>query len=69
MNKDKLVDEVKEFLKSKGNEIESIKFKQFLIGKGYSPTYLPYIISNLKLLGIIDVVKMEGKWKVKLKQY
>jgi len=67
MNRDKLVEEVKKFLKNNGNEVESIKFKQFLISKGYSPTYLPYLISNLKILGVIDVIKTEGVWKVKLK--
>lgn len=67
IDKDRLINEVKEFLKSNGNEVESIRFKRFLMDKGYSISYLPFIISNLKLLGVIDVIRTEGKWKIKLK--
>jgi len=62
---------VASFLKANGGFVEPIKFKQFLRRFGYKPSYIKYVMQDLKMEGVIETEQRPGGyWIVKLsKEY
>ena len=67
VEREELVKAVRDYLEANGGWVESVKFKQFLRRFGYKPSYVKYVISDLRVEGIIEVFRSpSGLWVVRL---
>ena len=68
---EELKNAVVSFLEANNGFVEPIKLKQFLRRFGYSPSYIKYVMQDLKMEGIIETEQRPGGyWIVKLgKEY